>query len=92
MCVCVYGEYAVVLFFFFFLGLQYVYLHYMCVQIKFWSCMCLFTEIVCSFLCGLAVVGLDTSIFLSVVCNRTFFLSSFCIVHCTLELARNHAP
>ena len=38
------------------------------------------------------VVGLDTSIFLSVVCNRTFFLSSFCIVHCTLELARNHAP
>ena len=73
MCVCVCGEYAVVLFFLF-LGLRYIYLHYMCVQIKFWSCMCLFTEIICTFLRGLAVVGLDTFIFLSVVCNHTFVL------------------
>ena len=79
--------------YFLFLGLQYIYLH-LRVQIKFWPCMCLFTEIVCSFLCGLAVVGLDTSIFLSVVCNHTFFVSSFFFftVHCTLELARDHAP
>ena len=40
-----------------------VFVYYMCAQIRVWSCMPLFTEIVCKFLCGLAVVGPETFLF-----------------------------
>ena len=44
VCVCVCREYAAVLFLLFFLDVWYIYLYYMCSQIRIWSCMCLFTK------------------------------------------------
>ena len=49
----------------------------------------LFTEIaVCKFLHGLA----RNLFILSIVCVYTFFSASFCMAHCALDFARDHAP
>ena len=66
-------------------------------QIRVWSCLVtdnfgLFTEIaVCKFLHGLVVVWPETFLF----CPLYVFIhfpASFCMVHCALELAKDHAP
>ena len=52
----------------------------------------LFTEIaVCKFLLGLAVVWPETFLFCPLYVFIHFF-ASFCMAHCALDLARDHAP
>ena len=82
MCCCIFSS---------FLGVQYIYLYYMCAEIRYWPCICLFTEIVvCKFVsCLVAAVpqtlggggGRVLYIFIH-------FFASLYMVHCALYLAR----
>ena len=69
----------------------------MCAKIRVWSCLVtdnfgLFTEIaVCKFLHGWWSYGSKPFLF----CPSFVFIhfsAAFCMAHCTLDLARDHAP
>ena len=70
---------------------------YMCAKIRVWSCLVtdnfgLFTEIaVCKFLCGWQSYGLKTFLFWPLYVF-IHFSAAFCMAHCALDIARDHAP
>ena len=69
----------------------------MCAQIRVWSCLVtdnfgLFTEIVvCKFLHGWLSYDLKPFYFVHCMCLY-IFAAAFCMAHCALDLARDHAP
>ena len=68
----------------------------MCAQIRVWSCLVtdnigLFTELaICKFLHGWRSHGLKPFIFCPLYVFR-HFSAAFCMAHCALDLARDHA-
>ena len=96
MCVCVYVCVCNIPLYIFVFAV-YLLVYYMCAKIRVWSCLVtdnigLFTEIaVCKFLRGRWSYGPQPFLF----CPLYVFIhfsAAFCIAHCALDLARNHAP
>ena len=53
----------------------------------------LFTEIaVCKFLCGWRSYGSKPFLFCPLYVHCVHLSAAFCMVHCALDLARDHAP
>ena len=87
MCVCVCAIFRCT-----FVFAVYLFVLYMCAQIRIWSCFSyfgLFTEIaVCKLLSGLAAYGPKPCLF----CPLYVFIhfsAAFCTTHCALDLARD---
>ena len=93
MCVCVCN---IPLYIFVFA--VYLLVSYMCAQIRVWSCLVtdrfgLFTEtVVRKFLRGWRSHGLKPFLNFCPLYVFIHFSAAFCMVHCALDLARDHAP